>query len=99
MSHRQKRKWPVPEADLILPMHFKVHHLMARSYHAEFTIEVPVKGGTDYFTIGVTRHTERAALRALIEKVETAHWFHYMRDHGVRFKVTGPLEATYRGYL
>lgn len=99
LVHRHKRKWPEPKSSLILEMHTTVHSHQPRQYHAEITITFPVKGGTDYFTFGHTASTERAAIRRVIEVMESSSWFHFFRQRDVRFKVTGVLENLYRGYL
>lgn len=99
-ARRHKKKWKEPEdALLILNLHFEAHSFTRTSHHASATLEVPIKGGEAYFTVSASDKTYAGALRRVLEKIEGARWFHHMRDRGVRFKVTGPLEEVYRGYL
>lgn len=98
---RQKKAWEAPEdAFLILPMHFTVYSFSRQSFHAEACMEIPVKGGFEYFTISGGGRTQFAALRQVIERIEAADWFHHLKAQKVYFKITGGgMEDIYRGYL
>lgn len=95
-----KRKWPEPEATLILDLHFEVYSFNRHSYHAEATMEIPLPRKTEYASISLGAKTREDSLILLIQKIENSFWFQYMRSRGVRFRVTGAsMETLYRGYL
>lgn len=95
-----KRKWKEPEAALILNLHFTVHSFRRQSYHADATLEVPVAGGFDYASISAGAKTRADALLLVIREIESSFWFTFMRERGVRFRVTGEgMEELYRGFL
>lgn len=99
-ARKHKSKWPEPEAELILDLHFKVHSYTAHTYHAEATLEIPVPDGDKYFSVTANARTRRGAITTLLSKIENSMWFHYMRLKGVRFRITGAgMERLYRGYL
>lgn len=97
---KQRKKWPVPDAEAIFDMHFAVYSHAKHVFHAEMTIEFPESDtSSTFYTIAVTSKTRAGALRAVIEKLEREEWYLYFRKRGVRFRVTGVLEELYRGYL
>lgn len=98
---RHKRKWEAPtDAKLVLDMHWAVHSFQRGVHTADMTIEIPRKGGQDYYTVSRSAKTRHAALRLVIEAVENSEWFHTFKAQGVYFKVTGcEMEEVYRGYL
>lgn len=98
---KHKRKWPEPsDAGLILNLHFAVHSFRRQSYHADATLEVPVAAGFEYASISAGAKTRADALLLVIREIESSFWFSYMRENGVRFRVTGAgVEELYHGYL
>lgn len=88
------------DAKLILPLRFKVHDCCKGVYHAEATLEIATCKGFEYYTVCFSAKTYRAALRGLISKIETSHWFEYFKSQGVYFHTTGEnTYKLYRGYL
>lgn len=100
-KRRQRHKWPEPEdAKLILNLHFTVHSFRRQSFHADATVELPVKEGFQYFSVSKGGNTEAGALRSVIVEIESSKWFHHMKKRGVYFRVTGAgMEELYRGWL
>jgi hypothetical protein len=100
-ARKQKHKWPVPEdAYLILDLHFSVKSFRRQSFHADATLEIPVEGGFDYFSVSHGGGTRAGALRGVIVEIQNSKWFHHMKKRGVYFKVSGAgMEELYRGYL
>ena len=99
---QHRRQWPEPtDAHLILNMHFRTHNAgRNHSHYAEMTLEVPVKGGFDYYTVMRGAKTKHDALIAVIQEIEASSWYTYFRAKQVRFRVTGcDMEKLYRGYL
>jgi hypothetical protein len=95
------KKWPEPEAVVIIDLRFSVHALSPHVYHAEATFTFPTgKSDFTYFSVSKSSKTERGALRCVIEEIENSKWFHYFRFKGVRFRVSGcGMDTLYRGYL
>lgn len=100
-ARRHRHKWPEPEdADLVLNLHFSVKSFSKQSFHADATLEIPVKEGFQYFSISGGSNTEAGALRSVIAEIQNSKWFHHMKSRKVYFKVTGAgMEELYRGYL
>ena len=98
---QHKSRWAPPaDAKLILDMHWHTYGSIQRGLHyAEMSVEIPVEGGTDTFTVTRSAKTRDAALLEVIKVMETSTWFHVFKERGVYFKVTGALEYLYRGYL
>ncbi len=98
---KHKRAWVEPsDATMILPMHFNVVSPKHGIHYAEMSLEIPMAGGFDYYTVvrgGKTRHD---ALLLVIKEIENSEWFHIFKKQGVYFYVTGgEMENLYRGYL
>lgn len=88
------------DAQLIFPLHFRVHNCCHGNFHAEATLEVQTVRGYKYFTVCATGRTYRAAMRKLISLIETSHWFRYFKLRKIYFKVTGEgMHKLYKGYL
>ncbi len=88
------------DAKLVFPLVFRVHNCCQNNYHAEATLEIETRKGFEYYTVCYSGKTYRATFRGLISKIETSHWFEYMKSQGVYFKVSGERTCTlYRGYL
>jgi len=100
-ARRQKKKWPQPDdAKLILNLHFSVKSFKQHTFHADATLEIPVKEGFQYFSVTNTNKTKAGALRHVIEEIQNSFWFQHMKKRGVYFRVTGiEMEDIYRGYL
>jgi hypothetical protein len=95
------RDWPVPmDAKLFLTMHTMIKSFKRGYHHAEATVFIPVSDAEfQSFSVAHTSKTERGAWLKVISEIENSTWFHHFRKRGVRFKVSGPLEKVYRGYL
>lgn len=99
-KRKQRHKWPEPaDATLILNLHFTVHSFRRQSFHADATLEIPVKEGYQYFSVSKGSTTEADALRGVIVEIQNSVWFRHMKERGVYFRVTGVLEELYRGWL
>lgn len=100
-KRRHRKNWDTPtDASVILDMHFSVQNPARGQYYAEMSIEFPVKGGFDTYTVVRTGKTREQALRAVIEEYQNSEWFHLFKTQGVYFYVTGAgMEQLYRGYL
>lgn len=96
-----KRQWARPEdAKLVLSMHFSAHSPRLGVHYAEMSVEIPVAGGADYYTVVRTGKTREQALTAVIQEYQNSEWFHVFKSNGVYFYVTGQgMERLYRGYL
>lgn len=98
---KHKRDWVTPDdATLILNMHFTAHSPRLGVHYAEMSVEIPVAGGSDFYTVVRTGKTREQALRAVIEDYQNSTWFHVFKEQRVYFYVTGAgMERLYRGYL
>jgi hypothetical protein len=97
---RHRHKWPQPDCKIIFDMHFMARSPQRNVWYAELTVTIPVKGGTDSYTMTRSSKNKHDALIELIRGLEAADWYHSMRNLGARFRVTGcGMEELYHGYL
>lgn len=99
---KPKRKYATPPADaeLVLQMHFSVLSFGPQSFHADMTLEIPVKDGFQYFSISASDKTWSGALRTVIAEMQHSAWFHHFKSRHVYFSVTGcGMDDLYRGFL